>query len=67
MIDPAEAAICARRGHDGYLSKGWQQCKWCKTWVREVRTREEREDEPPEAEQDQTKILFKKLQGDTDG
>jgi hypothetical protein len=29
----------------------WAQCKWCGTWLREVRTIEEREDAPPKKEQ----------------
>lgn len=54
MIDAAELAICKRRGHEAAgvgMTEGWSQCKWCKTWLREVRTIEEREDEPPQDEQ----------------
>jgi hypothetical protein len=53
MINPDELAICKRRGHETEygLKQGWAQCKWCGTWLREVCTIEEREDEPPEAEQ----------------
>jgi len=52
MINPDELAICRRRGHDaGILGEGWSQCRWCGIWLREVRTIEEREDEPPENEQ----------------
>jgi len=50
MINRREHAICKRRGHAGFLHEQWMQCKWCKTWVREVRKIEERETEPPEAE-----------------
>ena len=54
MIDRAELAICKRRGHDAQgvgMAAGWAQCKWCGIWLREVRTIEEREDEPPKEEQ----------------
>jgi hypothetical protein len=52
MINRRELAICKRRGHEGFVREGWMQCKWCGTWQREVRTIEEREDEPPEDELD---------------
>jgi hypothetical protein len=52
MINRRELAICERRGHAGFAQQGWTQCKWCGTWWREVRTIEEREDEPPEEELD---------------
>lgn len=52
MINRKELAICKRRGHAGGVHEGWTQCKWCKIWLREVRTIEEREDEPPEEELD---------------
>jgi hypothetical protein len=52
MINRRELAICKRRGHAGFVQQGWTQCKWCGTWWREVRTIEEREDEPPEEELD---------------
>lgn len=52
MINPEELAICQRRGHTGEIREGWTKCKWCGTWRREVRTVEEREDDPPEAELD---------------
>ena len=63
MINPNEAAICKRRGHetDHGLRRGWTQCKWCGTWVREVVTLEEREDAPSEDEQNQMPILYRKL------
>jgi hypothetical protein len=48
MINRKELAICKRRGHAGYPSEDWKQCRWCKTWVREIRKIEERESEPPE-------------------
>lgn len=49
MINPEELAICKRRGHDvGRLDNTlWQRCRHCGAWLREVRTIEEREDEPP--------------------
>jgi hypothetical protein len=51
MINPKELAICKRRGHSArLLGDGWAQCKWCGTWIREVRTIEEREDAPPESQ-----------------
>lgn len=54
MINPEELAICKRRGHELAHTWGrrWKQCKWCGMWLREVRTIEEREDEPPKDEQD---------------
>jgi hypothetical protein len=54
MVNPEELVICKRRGHNlgPGIRLGWQQCKWCGTWVREVLTIEEREDEPPEEDQD---------------
>lgn len=54
MIDSQEVAICRRRGHEAFgfgLGDGWSQCKWCGIWLREVRTTEEREYEPPREEQ----------------
>jgi len=53
MIDPKELAICKRRGHEEVgLSGRWKKCKWCGMWVRDVRTIEERDSEPPKDEQD---------------
>jgi hypothetical protein len=52
VINHKELAICKKRGHAGFVREGWTQCKWCGTWQREVRTIEEREDEPPEDEVD---------------
>ncbi len=55
MIGRDELAICKRRGHDALglgIREGWSQCKWCGIWLREVRTIEEREDDPPADEQD---------------
>jgi hypothetical protein len=52
VINRKELAICKRRGHAGIVYEGWSQCKWCGTWLREVRKIEEREDEPPEKEID---------------
>jgi hypothetical protein len=53
MINQAELVICRRRGHsvDVSFRAGWVQCKWCRLWLREVCTVEEREDMPPEDEQ----------------
>jgi hypothetical protein len=55
MINPEELAICKRRGHkaDGLSlhTSRWSQCQWCGMWLREVRTIEEREDDPPKEEQ----------------
>ncbi len=54
-INRGELAICKRRGHDVVLigiGQRWKQCKWCGIWLREVRTIEEREDDPPNDEQD---------------
>ena len=53
MINLDELAICRRRGHETNwgMKHGWTQCKWCGIWQREVCKIEEREDEPPEAEQ----------------
>jgi hypothetical protein len=39
----------------------WQQCGWCGAWVREVCKIEEREDEPPEDEQDALDRLRRKM------
>jgi hypothetical protein len=52
MVNTEELAICKRRGHAAgpFPETGWTQCKWCGLWLREVRTIEEREDEPPENE-----------------
>lgn len=53
MIDANELAVCKRRGHDAGLGMrvAWAQCKWCGTWLREVRTIEEREETPPKDQQ----------------
>jgi hypothetical protein len=51
VINRKEVAICKRRGHKVSLWDGrWSQCQYCGLWLREVKTIEEREDEPPEAE-----------------
>ena len=51
MINAKELAICEKRGHNvRMLDDMWAQCKWCGTWVREVRTIEEREDDPAPSE-----------------
>jgi hypothetical protein len=55
VINPEELAVCKRRGHEAAASlwsERWKQCKWCGMWLREVRTTEEREDEPPIDDQD---------------
>ena len=53
MINRDELAICRRRGHVSRISdQGWLQCDACGMWIREKRTIEEREDEPPEEELD---------------
>lgn len=53
MIKPKEVAICKRRGHypQGDREK-WERCKYCGMWTRTISTKEEREDDPPEDEQD---------------
>jgi hypothetical protein len=53
MVNQGELEICRRRSHDLALTyEGrWTQCRWCGLWVRDVHTREEREDEPPKDEQ----------------
>lgn len=53
MIDLTELAICRKRGHKFPLlaPNKWEQCTWCKMWLREVKTIEEREDEPPKEDQ----------------
>ncbi len=64
MINPEEVAICKRRGHkpDHYaLHRGWTPCDWCGMWVREVSTIEEREDTPPESEQDSAVVMKRDL------
>jgi hypothetical protein len=67
MIQPDELAICKRRGHafdDGAgstLHQGWVQCKWCGMWVREIRTREERADDPPVEERSQLTVVREEL------
>jgi hypothetical protein len=48
MVDQTELEICRRRGHSGAQLLGWTQCAWCGTWLREVTTTEEREDDPVE-------------------
>ncbi len=54
MINAEELMICKRRGHavGGLVSQHWKQCQWCGTWVREVRTIQEREEDPPEEDLD---------------
>ena len=46
----AELAICRRRGHGTTVGKGWSNCRFCGSWLRESLTLEEREDEPPNDE-----------------
>lgn len=51
MINPQELKICKERGHQvTSLDEDWLPCLACGMWVREVRTIEEREDEPPVSE-----------------
>ncbi len=54
MINQDALEICKTRGHDapglGLFPNKWTKCKWCGMWVRELRTIEERTDEPPENE-----------------
>ncbi len=53
MISQEELAICKQRGHTTHATdEGWSQRKACGMWLREKRTLEEREDEPPEDELD---------------
>lgn len=53
MVNQEELAICKKRGHEYSHIHGdqWAQCEWCGMWLREVRTIEEREDDPPKSEQ----------------
>ena len=55
MVNPQELAICKKRGHApkglGLIGGGWAQCQYCGMWLREVKTIEERENEPPKDEQ----------------
>lgn len=65
MVNQEELAICKRRGHSVNLrlltsEGGWNQCEWCGLWLREVRTVEEREDDPPEPERAQWQSLLRK-------
>jgi hypothetical protein len=51
MINRKELAICKRRGHtfQGLVAtEHWRPCLQCGIWVREVRTLQESEVEPPE-------------------
>jgi hypothetical protein len=58
MVNQEELAICRRRGHKVHVTDlGWAQCDACGMWLREKRTLEEREDEPPEDELDSSVIL----------
>jgi len=62
-MNRTELAICKRRGHDSMaLEKNWRRCKWCGMWLREVRTIEEREDDPPENQ----RSVFEALSGPSD-
>jgi len=52
VFDREEAEICKPRGHSEYPDeKRWSECNFCGTFYGEVRTVEEREDEPPAKEQ----------------
>jgi hypothetical protein len=65
MVNQEELAICRRRGHVlGVVPRpgeGYEQCEKCGTWIRDVLTREEREDEPPEAEWTSGRRLDKRI------
>ena len=63
MINAEELAVCKQRGHhsDIGLRSGWVQCKWCGMWLREIRTMQEREDDPPMSERNSLVELRQKL------
>jgi hypothetical protein len=61
MINPQDLETCRRRGHDADLRAEWVQCKWCGMWLREKRTVEEREDEPPLEELDRLIRIERRL------
>jgi len=65
MVDRDELAICRRRGHapDTSLDKGWTRCKWCGMWLRQMNVVQEREDDPPEEEQNKLAVLRQKSEG----
>ncbi|HUQ93113.1 MAG TPA: hypothetical protein VM120_15635 [Bryobacteraceae bacterium] len=48
-VDAVEAAVCKRRGsHEAWTTRrGWHQCEFCGTWLRNVSTIEERAEDPP--------------------
>ena len=50
LLNASELAICRCRGHSTIVGKGWSNCSYCGFWLRENRTLEEREDEPPNDE-----------------
>jgi hypothetical protein len=61
MVNQEEFAICRRRGHKAHVTdQGWAQCDACGMWLREKRTLEEREDEPP-ADELATSVAIKRL------
>ena len=62
MINRKELAICKRRGHnpEGYREK-WEHCKYCGMWSRTITTKEEREDAPPESQQDPLYALERQI------
>jgi hypothetical protein len=49
-VDKKELLICRKRGHNWFSGHKWAQCRFCRMWLREVCTIEERETEPPEEE-----------------
>src|ERR1700722_14502687 len=52
VFNPEEAEICKRRGHSEYPDeKRGSECNFCGTFYREVRSVEERDEEPPIDEQ----------------
>jgi hypothetical protein len=66
-INRKELAICKRRGHEpARLSDKWRRCKWCGIWQRTLRTIEEREDDPPENEQDPIYFIESRLKAGED-
>jgi len=53
MIDAEELVFCKRRGHmpKAGVRNGWVPCELCGMWLRELVILEEREDDPPEGDQ----------------
>jgi len=59
MIDQEAHAICKQGSHDSDLISQtfWSQCRRCGVWLKAVRTTQEREGDPPEAEQNRLESL----------